>query len=62
MKYAFQELGFPKIYSYMKYTNEASARVAIKNGMQFVEKYEDAVNTITKVYAVSRHEWEETLA
>ena len=62
MKYAFQELGFPKIYSYMKYTNEASARVAIKNGMQFVEKYEDAVNTITKVYAISRHEWEETLA
>lgn len=61
MKYAFEELGFPKIYSYMKYTNEASARVAVKNGMQFVEEYEDPVNMITKVYAISRSQWERQL-
>lgn len=62
MKYAFEELGFEKIYSYMKYTNKASARVAVKNGMQFVEEYEDAVNTITKVYAISCDRWEKQYA
>ncbi len=59
IKYAFEILNFTKVYSYMKYTNEASARVAMKNGMHFVDEYEDPVNIITKVYAICREEWEE---
>jgi RimJ/RimL family protein N-acetyltransferase len=52
IRFAFNELKFTRVYSYMKYTNEASARVAMKNGMQFIEEYEDPVNIITKVYAI----------
>lgn len=58
MKYAFKELNLSRVFSYMKYTNEASARTAMKNGMQFIEEYEDSVNTITKVYAINCEEWE----
>lgn len=58
MKYAFEQLHFPRVYSYMKYTNSASARVAQKNGMHFVEEYADPVNTFTRVYAIDREEWE----
>ena len=57
MRYAFDTLELPAIYSYMKYTNAASYGVAVKNGMKLVEEYEDPVNTITKVYAITREEW-----
>lgn len=53
----FETLGFPAVYSYMKHTNEASQRTAMKNGLRFVEKYADPVNTFTCVYAISREEW-----
>ena len=59
MRYAFEVLRLPKVYSYMKYTNEGSYGVALKNGMKFVEEYADPVNTLTRVYAISREEWEE---
>ena len=54
----FEQFGFPAVYSYMKYTNSASACVAQKNGMHFVEEYADPVNTFTRVYAIDREEWE----
>lgn len=57
-QYAFETLKFDKVYSYMKYTNYASERVAIKNGMRLVEEYDDPVNIRTKVYAISRLEYE----
>ena len=57
IRYAFEELRFDKVYSYMKYTNEASARVAVKNGMKLMGEYADTENTVTKVYAVTRDEW-----
>ena len=37
IKYAFEKLGFHKVYSYMKYTNIPSARTAEKNGMSLEE-------------------------
>lgn len=52
--YAFDTLGFEKIYSYMKYTNIASARVAQKNGMTLEYEYDDPVNTKVKVYSITR--------
>ena len=55
--YAFERHDFPAVYSYMKYTNIASAAVAMKNGMNLIEEYDDPDNVITKVYAISREEW-----
>ena len=43
----------------MKHTNIPSQRTAMKNGMRFVEEYEDPDNTFTRVYAIHRKEWEE---
>lgn len=57
MRYAFETLRLPAVYSYMKYTNVASYTVAIKNGMHFVEEYADPVNTRTRVYAITRDTW-----
>lgn len=58
IRYAFEQCGFPKVYSYMKHTNVASFSTAMKNGMSFVEEYDDPINTRTRVYAISREEWE----
>ena len=55
----FEQFDFPAIYSYMKYTNVASYSTAMKNGMTFVEEYADPVNTYTRVYRITREEWEQ---
>lgn len=60
--YIFENTPFNIIYSYMKYTNVGSYSVALKNGMQLVEEFEDNVNVITKVYAIVRKEWEKEIA
>lgn len=60
IKYAFEKLGFDRVYSYMKYTNIPSARTAEKNGMKFVMEYPDPDNTVTRVYSVSREEWQKS--
>lgn len=59
IRFAFENYCFPSVYSYMKYTNIPSQRTAMKNGMRFIEEYEDPDNTYTRVYAISRKEWEE---
>lgn len=51
--YAFDVLKFQKVYSYMKYTNIASQKVAEKNGMKLVAELADEKNKITKVYAIT---------
>lgn len=56
--FIFEKTPFNMIYSYMKYTNAGSYGVALKNGMKLIEEYEDPTNTITKVYAITREEWE----
>jgi RimJ/RimL family protein N-acetyltransferase len=57
MKYAFEILKFDKVYSYMKYTNIPSQRVAEKNGMKLIMEYEDKINILTKVYAITNDEY-----
>ena len=59
IRFAFEKHGFPAVYSYMKHTNIPSQRTAMKNGMRFVEEYEDPDNTYTRVYVINRKEWEE---
>ncbi|MBQ8202511.1 MAG: GNAT family N-acetyltransferase [Clostridia bacterium] len=58
IRIAFEKHGFPAVYSYMKCSNEASWRTAMKNGMRFVEEYDDPVNTITRVYCIDRAAWQ----
>lgn len=50
--YAFDVLELDAIYSYMKYTNIASSRVAEKNGMILVKEYDDPINEVVKVYEI----------
>ena len=57
MDFIFTRTSFNSVYSYMKYTNEASYGVALKNGMTFIEEYDDPINTRTRVYAITREEW-----
>lgn len=56
--WAFRNTPFRVVYSYMKYTNIGSYSTAIANGMHQVDEFEDDVNTITKVYAITKDEWE----
>lgn len=55
--WAFENLPFGEIYSYMKSSNIPSALTAQSYGCRFVEEFEDEENEITKVYAISRDEW-----
>ncbi len=55
--WAFKNTPFNEIYSYMKYTNEPSARCAQSWGCKFVEEFKDDINEITKVYRITRKEW-----
>ena len=57
MDFVFEQTPYEAVYSYMKYLNAASYGVAMKNGMRFIEEYDDPINTRTRVYAISREEW-----
>ncbi len=56
-EFIFEKTTFNTIYTYMKYTNVGSYTAAVKNGMRLVDEYEDEVNTITRVYAITRAEY-----
>jgi len=56
--WTFTNTTFNIIYSYMKHTNIPSCRTAMAYGCHLVDEFEDDVNEITKVYAISRAEWE----
>lgn len=56
--WVFENTPFQMVYSYMKYTNIGSYSTALSNGMRLLEEFEDDVNTVTKVYGISRKEWE----
>ena len=55
--WAFHNTPFNVVYSYMKHTNEPSAKTAISYGCKKVAEFEDDANGITTVYAISREEW-----
>jgi len=55
--WTFNNTPFNVIYSYMKYTNEPSYRTAMAYGCKQVDEFEDEVNGITKVFAITREEW-----
>ena len=55
--WTFSNTPFNVIYSYMKYTNVPSCKTAMSWGCKQVDEFEDDVNEITKVFAISRDEW-----
>ena len=56
--WTFENTPFREIYSYMKYTNEPSAKTAVSWGCRQVDEFRDEVNEITKVFMISREECE----
>lgn len=56
--WTFRNTPFNVIYSYMKYTNEPSIKTAMAYGCKQVDIFEDDINEITKVFAITRAEWE----
>ena len=55
--WTFNNTPFNVVYSYMKHTNEPSAKTAISYGCRQVDEFKDDVNEITKVFAITRDEW-----
>lgn len=55
--WTFENTPFKIIYSYMKYTNIPSAMTAQAYGCRQVDEFEDEVNEITKVFALTKEEW-----
>lgn len=55
--WTFENTPFKIIYSYMKYTNIPSAMTAQAYGCCQVDEFEDEVNEITKVFALTKEEW-----
>ena len=56
--WAFENTPFRILCSCMKYTNEPSARTAQAWGCRPVDAFGDDVNGVTRVYAITRAEWE----
>jgi len=56
--WAFENTTHPALYSYMKYTNQASYRTAMAIGMRKIKEYPDEKNDISLAYAITREEWE----
>jgi len=55
--WTFNNTPFNIVYSYMKYTNEASIKTAMSYGCKQVDEFSDEINGITKVFAILRNEW-----
>ena len=55
--WTFVNTPFNVIYSYMKHTNEPSAKTAVSYGCKQTDEFKDDVNEITKVFAITREEW-----
>jgi RimJ/RimL family protein N-acetyltransferase len=57
LRYAFENKDFAEVFSYQKWTNIPSRRVAEKMGMSLREKHINQINTKTSVYSITRTEF-----
>ncbi len=57
LRYSFENLAFDEIFSYQKWTNVPSRKVAEKIGMSLRKEYADEKNTKTSVYSITRAEF-----
>lgn len=60
--WAFHNTSFDALYSYMKRANRPSCATAMAWGGQLVDEYADEENDITRVYAMTRAQWQQLLA
>lgn len=56
--WAFKHTAYNALYSYCKYTNQASFRTAESIGMKFLKNYNDSTNEITHVSIITRDDWQ----
>lgn len=62
LDWAFRNTSYPALYSYCKYTNVPSYRIAESIGMHFEKEYPDEANGITHVSVIHRTELEGSLS
>ena len=55
--WTFENTPFREVYSYMKGTNEPSAKTAMSYGCRLVDEFRDEENEITKVFMITKDEW-----
>ena len=55
--WAFENLPYDRLYSYMKSTNVGSYSTALANGMTKVKEYPDEKNGSSYAYAITREQW-----
>ena len=55
--WTFNNTPFNIVYSFIKYTNEPSAKTAMSYGCKQMDEFADEINEITKVFAITRDEW-----
>lgn len=55
--WAFNNTPFQEIYSYMKDTNEPSAKTAMSWGCHQVDEFKDELNEVIKVFRITKDEW-----
>ena len=56
--WTFRNTPFNMVYSYMKHTNEPSARTAMAYGCRLMNTFADEQDGITRVNAISREQWQ----
>lgn len=54
----FENLPFGELYSYMSGGNLPSQRTAMSVGMRWIDEFPDEANGLTKVFRITRDEWE----
>ena len=57
----FHHTDFGAVYSYMAYTNQASAATAASIGMGKLKEYPDPEDKICYVYSMTREDWKKTI-
>lgn len=57
--WVFENTPFNMVFSYTKYTNTGSSSTAIANGMQYIGEFANEADGISKVYGITRKEWEQ---
>ena len=55
--WAFENTPFCEIYSYMKYSNEPSAKTAAAYGCRLADEFPDEENGITRVFMITKEDW-----
>ena len=59
--YFFNNFDFDEVYSYMNQNNLPSEKTAIKNGMTYQHLYKDKLESVDKVYKITKKEWEKQI-